>query len=226
MERVDAESSSFFGSSRVSSIERCAVGGFRYVIAESELGGKRRHRRMIADEPEQPLLNGKPLFYLDTYQGTGAERTYVYARHLVDPSGFFATLNLLVEAEQLREYRAKAYRGVFNLAGEFLERQVALSDLGNSLAAKDLRFCRLFFPFGDVAVEFGPPFSSGEDELENARHYRRLTKRLESPLLGCDLSRTLAMGTLIVDTHWSSRQIPASILQAMLEEVARAPVTA
>src|ERR1039457_6507215 len=88
MERTDRESASFLSGTRVASIERGAVSGFHYVIAECEPRGARRHRRMIVDEPNQPLLNNKPVFYADTYQTSGDDRTYVYARHLADPSRF------------------------------------------------------------------------------------------------------------------------------------------
>ena len=226
MERIESETASLFSGIRVTSLERGAIDGFHYVIAECETRGARRHRRMMVDEPSQPLLNNKPLFYVDTYQTGGDDRTYVYARHLADPSRFFTALNNLLEEEKLREYEDRKYKAIFNLNGEYSERQIVFPYFDESLTSDVCRFCRLFFPFGDVAAEFGPPFPSSQNELDDARQYRQLTKRLESPLLGCDVSRTLAMGKLLVETHWSARKIPTSVLQTMLEEAARASVTA
>lgn len=226
MERTDRESASFFGGSRVSSIEKGSISGFHYAIAECEQRGGRRHRRMIVDEPSKPLLNNKPIFYADTYQRGADDRTYVYARHLADPSRFFTALNTLLEAENLREYESREYKAIFNLNGEYSERKISFPYFDESLVPGNLRFCRFLFPFGDVAVEFGDPFPSVESELEDARRYRLLTRKLEAPLLGCDPSKTLAVGTLLIDTHWSAQYIPASILETMLEEMARAPVVA
>ncbi len=224
MERIDREAASFFEGYRVSSVEKNVVRNFHYAIVESQPRAGRRHRRLIVDEPNHPHLNNKPLFYSDTYQTRGGEKTYVYARHVAGPSRFFTALNTLLEAENLREYESREYKAIFNIGADYSERSIVFPYFDESLASEDFRFCRFFFPFGDVAVEFGATFPSTEEELQDVRRHRVLTRKLESPLLGCDLTKTLALGSLLVETHWSAEHISSSVLQSMLEEVARAAV--
>jgi hypothetical protein len=223
MEQIDRHAASFFGTYRVTSIEKNTIRGFRFAIAECEARSGRRHRRLIADDGNQPELTNRPLFYADTYQ-IASEKTYVYARHATTPIQFFTLLNTLLDAENLREFESREYRAIFNIDGEQSERSIKFPYFDKCLQGEGVRFCRLFFPFGDVAIEFGQSFASSENELDDARRYRILTKKLESPLIGCDLTKTLALSRLLVETHWTANQLSNSILHGMVDEVARAAV--
>ncbi len=98
--------------------DRNSLNGFRYAIAEVEVRGGRRHRRIIGDNPSDPFLNGRPLFYSDTYVAADSPVTYVYARHKSDPSLFFSALNFFLEEHTSSEFSAWHYKAMVNVGSE------------------------------------------------------------------------------------------------------------
>jgi len=198
-------------------------------MAEVEIRGGRRHRRIIGDAPSDPLLHGKPLFYSDTYIAADSPTTYVYARHKADPSLFFTTLNFFLEEHTSSEFAAWQYSAMVNLGGELVERSVKFPVLDdNSLIGPDadLRFCRLHLPFGDIAVEFCNTAVASSNDLETARARRQIARSLEAPLLGCDLSKSEMLAKFMIAVHWASDFVPPTILEGLVAELSQNLVSA
>ncbi len=144
---------------------------------------------------------------------------YVYARHNSDPRRFFEQLDYFYY-ERIKNYpelEGREFKIYLNVDGGFEE---AWKQLPYSLVAplkKDIRFFRISIPFGDVAVEFGP-ITQFTSELANT-HKRKLPQALESPLLGCDLTKSTLLGSLMARLHWASELISTSILEQAIAEL-------
>jgi hypothetical protein len=196
------------------------MGSLSYVTAEARAVGGRQHRRIIANSPLKPVLHGKPLFYADTYLAKDQPTIYAYARHKSEPRFFFEVLSRFYdEVADDYELGGKEFRLVLNRDGELSEGSVRFpfaswSDL------KGLKFCRIFLPVGDIAIEFSSIASKAGDQLEGCVKRKELTKTLERPLIGCDLSRTPVLATLMARLHWASDFVPPAILERLAGQLA------
>jgi hypothetical protein len=207
-------------------IETAIVEGYPVVSAQvSDLpGGRypREHRRILGGEGTD--VAGRALIYSDTYVGAPGDPTYAYARHEVDRTEFFArleeflTVAILVDFPELRDRKARC---VFQTHDElqdvdFDSYLVAAGVLGS----QPVEFARLYFPFGDMTVNFGAT-SIVNDELETIAN-GALTVALEAPLFAFDASQSEVWIAFLAIIHWARNLIAPEVLRAIVGMATRA----
>jgi hypothetical protein len=195
-----------------------SIGGLPFSVAETPIINGRQHRRIIgySYKPSSPL-NGRPILYSDYYVSTG--KRFVYQRHKTEPDSFFKELDYFYY-EQLADYaelEGRKFDMSLNLGGSLREIQERLPYSPLAPLTHDIRFFRIAIPFGDVAVEFGPA-NTFSDELK-CSHRRQLPQALESPLIGCDLTKSNLLSSLMARVHWAAGLIPVSILEQAIAEL-------
>ena len=186
-----------------------------FVMAEVD-EGIRQHRRILARCPANRGLHGKPVVYADTFSEK-EDATYVYARHTWGVNAFLRDLDDFL-TDEFSESADWSVPIILNQGGErlYLDLQIPFQ-----IALPDqnaIRFLKFLFPFGAISIEFGIPRISGS-EISGLR-YSRLTRALETPLIGCDVSRTELPTVLMARGHWAGPQIPREILNALLLQAA------
>jgi hypothetical protein len=198
--------------------------GISFYIVEPGPANGRQHRRMIGVGHGNPLV-GRPIAYSDTYLRE-SERTYLYARHSAEPSEFFRVLDyfLLQQQDEFPELRGRRFHLLLNNGGAPSEVTSQLP-FSTAVSLEGLQFVRVYLPFGDVAIEFGESTTTG-DELELIRSAHALTCKLESPLIGCDLTRYHVLASLVAKLHWARGVVPQSILEGLIEQLSFNPVAA
>ena len=205
-----------------------SVGDYSFYIAETPVIQGRVHRRIIGLQPGvESTLHGKPICYADAYVSavSGDESVYVYLRHRLDKQGFFNELDYFLEdrLSDFPELVGAEFETLCNIGSKPLVSSV-VPPFGPSLASEeDLRFWRVALPFGDLAVEFGKTHPATGNQLSQLEQ-RVLTKSLEVPLLGCDVSRTGFFVPLMAKAHWAAETIPVQILEQIIGQVTFNPV--
>lgn len=189
------------------------VANFSYFTAETDvLEGGGQHRRIIGFAPGNPDIHFKPIIYGDAYLSTSEPTTYVYARHTSKPSTFFPLLDDFLLAN-VPELSGRQFTMDLNVANEPLELQSPLPFTAKMPLQHDIRFCRVNLPLGDLTIEFGEPVVLSSEVRD-----KRMTTRLESPLLGCDFSKSTLYAKLMAQVHWASNRIPTDVLIKLMEE--------
>ena len=169
-------------------------------------------------------LYGRKIAYSDTYLRPG-EPTYVYARHSAEPVKFFRILDyfLLQQLEEFPELKGREFDLLLNRAGAATEVSICLP-FSTSLSLDALAFVRIYLPFGDISIEFDE-ITLTVDELNPLRE-QMLTRGLERPLVGFDMTKYHLLAKLMAELHWASGIVPQSILEGLIEQFSFSPVPA
>ena len=187
-----------------------------FVIAEID-ERVRQHQRILAVARDSDL-NGRAVVYADAYVER-REATYIYARHKWDAAGFLRELDRFLAAE-FPDWIGRKFPVVMNIAGtrHSFEAQSPFSGALSNL--ESIHFAKFTFPFGPITIEFGPaqPVEHNFTDLTKGQ----LVRTLETPLIGCDVTRTELVTGLIAHGHWASSKIPNDILRTLLLQAAPA----
>jgi hypothetical protein len=207
-------------------LERGLMGNLSYFTAEARAPGGRLHQRLFANAPLKSAIHGKPLFYADTYFSGDTPTVYTYARHKSDAKGFFDALSIFYqEIADPYELKGKEFSLVANLSGNLSVLPLRLPIIP-TIDLQGLRFCRISLPIGDIAVEFAPmPLTAG-NQLDQCVKDKEMATAVETPLIGCDFSRTSAAASLIARLHWASDVLSPAILRQLASEFAGSKVSA
>ena len=210
-------------------IETTFVEGFPVIIAEvsnpSAGRYRRTHRRIIGAEDTEVV--GRPIIYSDTYADAPGTPIYAYARHDVDRTEFFRLLEeflttaILLDFPELQDRPAQSVlqtRDEINEV-EFASYLVAV----RSLRSRPLEFARIYFPFGDMTVNFGPQASVVKNELDCISH-EMLSPALEAPLFALDASKSDVWLNFLMTIHWARNLVEPAILRSVLGMAAGAYV--
>lgn len=203
-----------------------------YLLVETPVMGTRQHRRMIGANPIQTSLYSRPLLYADSYPSSADESNHVYCSHRVDSVEFFRILDsfLLDQLSDFPEFRDRAFQLTISKAGKLEELSVTLPFVPSlnldqlPLVSEQIEFVRCYIPFGDVTVSFGRPNSS-ENELDCAQK-GWLNASLETPLLGCDMTKSTILIPLMARLHWASGTLSESTLEHLIGQLSFNPVAA
>jgi hypothetical protein len=209
-------------------IETTLVEGFPVIVAEvsnpSSSRYRRTHRRIIGAEDTD--VAGRPIIYSDTYADAPGAPTFAYARYDVDPKKFsrlleeFLTTAILLDFPELQNRKAQS---VLQTGNEINEVEFAsYREAIRSLASPSLEFARLYFPFGDMTVNFGPQASIVENELECISR-EMLSPALEAPLFALDASRSEDVWlNFLMTIHWARNLVEPAVLRSVLRMAAGA----
>ena len=207
-------------------LERGLMGSVSYFTAEANVTGGRLHQRMFVNSPLKSAIHGKPLFYVDTYLAGHTPTVYAYARHKSNAKDFFNALSSFYEGvASSHELKGKEFSLLLNQRGILNTVPLRLPFVP-TVDLEGLRFCRVSLPIGDIAVEFSPTPSEADNQLDYCVKYKKLITTLEKPLIGCDLSRTSVLASLIARLHWASDFLPPAILEQLASQLAGSAVTA
>ncbi len=187
---------------------------------------------MVAANPTQPALYGRSLLYADTYTSSTNESTHVYCGHRIDPIGFFRILDnfLFEQLSDFPEFRNRPFDLIVSKAGALTEVSVHLPFLPSlgvdqlALEPNKVEFLRVYIPFGDVTVSFGES-ATIKDELECIRT-GCLSSFLDAPLIGCDMTKSIILVTLMARLHWASGVLSESTLENLIGQLSFNPVAA
>jgi hypothetical protein len=207
-------------------VETAIVEGYPLVFAQvSDLpGGRypREHRRILGGEGTD--FAGRALIYSDTYVSAPGDPIFAYARHDADRAEFFERLDefltgvILIDSPELRDHKAQC---VFQTRDELQEVNFdSYLHAAGALVSRPVVFARLYFPFGDMTVNFGPA-STVSDELETISN-GALTAQLEAPLFAFDASQSDVWITFLTAIHWARNQIAPEVLRTIITMGARA----
>jgi hypothetical protein len=233
-------------------IETTLVEGFPVIIAEvsnpSAGRYRRTHRRIIGAEDTE--ITGRPIIYSDTYADAPGSPVYAYARYDVDQVEFsgrledFLTMAILVDFPELQNRKAQAVlqtrdeinevefpefqdqpaQAVLQTRGEINEVEFASYLVAvRSLRSRPLEFARLYFPFGDMTVDFGPQAFVVKNELDCISR-EMLSPTLEAPLFALDASRSEVWLNFLMTIHWARNLVEPAILRSVLGMAAGAYV--
>jgi hypothetical protein len=195
------------------------IGSFSFLAVETPQLKSRQHRRLIGHSPDSPIF-GRPILYTDQYLGSDIQ--YAYARHAVEPEDFLQQLDFFYyeNVKDFPELQDRPFPIVMNVNGSLLQHDArfpySTSNPMRSAVQEGIRFIRISMPFGDLAAEFGPT-RYFEDELDKI-HLKRLPRHLESPLFGCDVTRSTILSGFMSRIHWASSILPKSILKQAIGE--------
>jgi len=186
-----------------------------FVMVEAE-GRVRQHRRIVAVSQNDRALNGKSVVYADTFPER-RDATYIYARHRWDAETFLRELGTFLLSE-FPEWAGRSFPTVLNVDGERLSLDSHIPFRNDLPNPSSIRFAKFTLPFGPITIEFGKPRTIENDlrSLESGR----LLRALETPLIGCDVTKTELATELIARGHWSSSKIPMDVLSALLLQAA------
>jgi hypothetical protein len=206
-------------------IEEREVEGHAIVVAEAaglrDAGITRDHMRIIGKG--NPSVSGHPIIYSDTYTGAPADSTFAYARHRVDQSTFLTLLEAFLHdriSVEFPELIGKPVHGVIQtqeLEGTTFESHLAMISM---LRSVPIRFARLYFPFGDMTIEFNNNPIISSDEFFCTQK-GGLARRIESPLFAFDASRSDIWASFLVDIHWAANLIDREILLIIIKTASR-----
>lgn len=203
---------------------RDKTAGFSFLTAETaalhEGDVKREHLRIIGDI--QAGIEGRPIVYSDSYSSSGPDEAYVYARHRVDQSKFFANLDTFLEQlkSDLHEIASGPFRCVVGREGELEEWQITWPfSRYAEMNLNTIDFLRMSVPFGDMSVEFGKTIIH-DDQLKHVEE-NALGKKLESPLFGFDALASDLWVPFLARIHWGAELIEPAILQRLIRMAAR-----
>ena len=184
------------------------------VPAVSEGKYPREHTRIIGGE--RTPADGRALIYSDTYSAAPQSPTFAYARHDVKQADFlylleaFITTVILVDFSELR---GRAVRCVIQTATDIQDTEFSSHDAAiAALRDVPLMFSRMYFPFGDMTVEFVDKPSLVTDELQLI-HQGKLARAVESPLFSFDASTSEIWQNFLLGVHWARRLFPPEVLR-------------
>ncbi len=196
-----------------------SVGSFSFVAVETPTLNGRQHRRLIGHSPGSQIY-GRPILYTDHYISSDIQ--YAYARHTLEAEDFLRQLDFFYY-ENVKDYpelQDRPFPIVMNVGGSLFQHQAPFpySELNvmRSVIQEGIRFIRISIPFGDIAAEFGPP-KYFYDELDQL-YQKRLPQHLESPLFGCDVTKSTILSGFMSRIHWASNILPKSILEQAIGE--------
>lgn len=210
-------------------IETTLVEGYPVVIAEvsNPSAGRypRTHRRIIGAEGTE--VASRTIIYSDTYADAPAAPTYAYARHDVNRAEFFQLLEeflttaILLDFPELRNRKAQSVLQTRDAINE-VEYESYLVAV-RSLRSEPVEFARLYFPFGDMTVNFAPQPSVVDNELDCISR-GMLSTVLEAPLFALDASKSDVWLTFLTAIHWARSLIAPVVLRSILGMAAGAYV--
>jgi hypothetical protein len=199
--------------------------GAGFVIAEPPQQQSRQHARIIAAMEVDPEIYGQTILYSDTYSLAAEPDVFVYARHRCSQADFFNELDFFVEnlTREMPELR-REFNLMFNISGKIVTGSSRFPIHPDEKYLKNIRFFRVDFPFGALTVEFGKVFR----ELDQVKTLTAglLSRSLDSPLVGCDVTEGPILSKLLVRLHWASPYLDPSILEHLIAQVTPNSVTA
>jgi hypothetical protein len=156
--------------------------------------------------------------YGDTYPQRH-DATYIYARHTWNSGSFLDALDDFLRVE-FPELSTQSFPVVLNMEGTRVAFDAHTPFRRTLPDPKSIRFAKFTFPFGPVTIEFGKRRVVEHDFtlLEGGQ----LSRALETPLIGCDVTRTELLSTLVARGHWAAAKIPVDILSALMLQAAPA----
>jgi hypothetical protein len=199
-------------------VEELSVDGHSIIRVEvpavSEGKYPRQHTRIIGGEGTP--ADGRALIYSDTYSAAPKSPTFAYARHDVKQEEFLSLLETFITTAVLMDFselRGRAVRCVIQTAADIQDTEFPSPDAAiAALRAVPLMFSRMYFPFGDMTVEFVDKPSLVIDEL-NLIHQGKLARAVESPLFSFDASISETWQNFLLDIHWARRLFPPDVLR-------------
>jgi hypothetical protein len=207
-------------------VEEVSVDGYSTIRVEvpavSEGKYPREHTRIIGGDGTPAL--GRPLIYSDTYPAAPDSPTFAYARHDSKQSEFLSHLEIFITTVILidvSELRASQVRCVIQTATDLQDTVFPSLDAAiAALRAMPLLFSRIYFPFGDMTVEFldNPSVVSNELDLIDQG---KLPRAVESPLFSFDASKSDIWQRLLLEIHWARRLFPADVLRQVIAMATR-----
>jgi len=174
----------------------------------------RQHTRIIGGDGTP--ADGRALIYSDTYSAAPRSPTFAYARHDVKQTEFLSLLETFITTANLvdfSELRGRVVRCVIQTATDLQDTEFPSLDAAiAALRAVPLLFSRIYFPFGDMTVEFGDKPSLVTNELDLI-HQGKLARAVESPLFSFDASTSETWQTFLRDIHWARHLFPHDVLR-------------
>jgi hypothetical protein len=208
---------------------------------ETDSALSRTHRRAVAVS-KRTNLDGRVIYYWDSYSLKGPDTTYLYAKHSKDPEGFFRALDgfFALLREDLRELRGTSFPFISNVDGKLVTQRLTLPFAENfgrrpgrfpwlgkpGDRFKDVRFVRASMPFGDLSIEFGTDVTT---KYESAAKLgiELMETSFDAPLAGVELTRSTILVPLLANIHWAAELLPKEVLISLGQEMnAAAPVPA
>jgi hypothetical protein len=200
-------------------------GGVGFLVAEPPQQQFRQHARIIAAMEVNPDICGQTILYSDTYFLAPEPDVFVYARHKCSPAAFFNELDFFVEelTREMPELR-REFNLMFNISGKIVTGSSRFPIHPDEKYLNSVRFFRVDFPFGALTVEFGKTVR----ELDQVKAVTTglLSKKVDSPLVGCDLTEGPIFSKLLIRLHWASQYLDPSILENLIAQVTPNSVTA
>src|ERR1700681_4373045 len=110
-------------------VEYQNVLGNRFMVGELETQGEgaslaRIHRRAVAVS-QSPKLDGRVVYYSDSYAQSGLPTSYLYAKHSKNTADFFETFDrfFIMATEEFRELRGTSFPFIANMGGQFHQQE-------------------------------------------------------------------------------------------------------
>jgi hypothetical protein len=128
--------------------------------------------------------------------------------------------NLTREMPELR----REFNVMFNISGKIVAGPAAFPIHPDKKFLSRIRFFRVDFPFGALTIEFGEDFA--EDDQVRTINAGIMSRKLDSPLIGCDMTEGPIFSKLLIRLHWASTHLDPSILENLIAQVAPNSVTA
>ncbi len=206
--------------------QQSEIEGFSFLNAETEPlregDVKREHVRIIG--AKRSGIEGHPIVYSDSYSKVGQDEIYAYARHRVDQSKFFSSLDSFLDKTKadLPEFGKQPLPCVLGIRGELSRKHISVPfthELGPEL--REIEFLRLSVPFGDMSVEFGEA-SVHDDQLKFVQK-GTLPRKIEFPLFGFDASSDIWV-PFLAEIHWASELVARRILENLIRAAIRVGV--
>ncbi len=153
--------------------------------------------------------------------GSDPDAAFAYARHDVDKLTFVGLFEQFMDDTIYQNYREATQRprAVIQTQDELVESEFgSYPEVLNVLRDKAVIFARLYFPFGDMTVEFADDDEKPRvfsDELSSIANYE-LPRRIESPLFAFDVSRSDVWSHFLIKIHWAREFIDGTVLQAII----------
>jgi hypothetical protein len=184
------------------------------VPAVSEGKYPRQHTRVIGGD-KTPAV-GRALIYSDTYSTAPQSPTFAYARHDVNQAEFLSLLETFITTAILMDFselRGSTVRCVIQTATDLQDTEFPSYDAAvAALRAVPLMFSRIYFPFGDMTVEFVDKPSLVINEL-NLIHQGQLARAVDAPLFSFDASTSDTWQHFLLDIHWARRLFHPDVLR-------------
>jgi hypothetical protein len=200
-------------------------GSSGFLIAEPPPHQSRQHARIIGALETDKEIYGRTLLYCDTYFLASEPDVFVYARHRSSQTTFFNELDFFVDdlTREMPELR-REFNVMFNISGKIVTGPAAFPIHPDEKFLSRIRFFRVDFPFGALTIEFGKNFAV--DDQVRAVNAGILSRKLDSPLIGCDMTEGPIFSKLLIRLHWASVHLDPRILENLIAQVAPNSVTA